>query len=139
MLNGLLVAGVSEPSVTVMVYPLAAVLTEHPVNVTTPSDSVLVHVLESNPVVPCGEFSCGRTDEESAVTTRPFASSTVTTGCGTKLVPPNVVAGGCVVKTSLLAGPATLNGLGVVPARLVDATTAFRLNAPPPPAPESEI
>jgi hypothetical protein len=69
---------------------------EQPLKVTTPAVSLGVQP-DTDPSPP---EAANVTVEESVVTALPPASSTVTTGCWAKAVPPLAVADGSVVKAS---------------------------------------
>jgi len=103
ILKGLLVADVRPVLAAVRVYPVPALLMLRPVNVATPLTAAAVSVPDNVPLagfVPIAKV----TEAVEVVTVFPPASSTVT--CTWLMVAPALVFVGCVVKASLVAGPA---------------------------------
>ena len=100
MLNESLAAPVRLPSAALSTYAVPAVFTDRFENVATPLTAFTVVVPPSvAPAVPPDSDSV--TAELSVVTTLPLASSTLT--CALNAAPTFELAGGCVVKASLVA------------------------------------
>jgi hypothetical protein len=99
---------------------------EQPLKVTIPADSFPTQF----EMVPEPPLAVKVTVDASEVTVLPPASSTVTTGCWAKAVPPLAVADGWVVKASWCAVPTvTSNGL-LVAVKLSAPSVAVRVYVP---------
>src|ERR1017187_3064505 len=108
MLNALLVALVSAPSVAANVYPvpILSIFKALALKLATPATAAFVNVPLNTPPGPALVPIATVTVETSVVTVLPPASCTVTTGCVAQAVPP-VPPPGCVVKNNLVAAPVT--------------------------------
>jgi hypothetical protein len=106
-LKALLVAPLKPLLLAVRVYPVPVLFMLTPLKVATPFEAVS-GFLVTDSVPPDGLVPIARVIEAlEVVTVLPPASSTVTTGCVVKALdclPPE----GCVVKTSLAAGPTVI-------------------------------